>query len=520
METRTLNVIKEHINSVLIPTLIASFFANWLLLTNGYGCPDTLGEGATYYQSANYALSIGRWAIRFINLGTLNIVMPLFNVSVSILCCYLVTLMLAQLFSIKSRIFLTLTSIALAVSPAIATQYLYIYMDLAYSWSLLFSTLSAYLILNAKKRIHYLLAILTLALSLGGYQSYIGFTATIIMMSLIIKLIQGETIGDCTRRGFYSVVCGLCGGILYLLILKGMQLAYNTPMSDYKGANKVSIFHSLRSFKGSLTNMYKDFLSYCFDGTAYRNKSFVPLCLLGILIYILILATFINLRKYTTGLVLLTLLTTLPVCMNITTLIVPESTSTLLMSHQMQLVIPFVFSLVDNTHIIHNPFLRLQEATKRKFLLYFTSFFAAMVCWSCILSAYATHSSIVYIYHYMEHYSASILSRIYESEEYYSNSRILFAGIPNETEIQQSNPLYQYGYKWPAVFWNAEMGALNHWPRYLQYTYSIDIGYVSSEEYHKILQSDEFIDMQCFPHQNSIQMIDDILVVKIQDNPL
>lgn len=515
METRTINVIKEHISSVLIPTLIASFFANWLLLTNGYGCPDTLGEGATYYQSANWALSLGRWAIRFINLGTLNIVMPLFNVSVSILCCYLVALMLAQQFSIKSRIFLTLTSIALAVSPAVVTQYLYIYMDLAYSLSLLFSTLSAYLILNAKKRIHYLLAILTLAFSLGAYQSYIGFTATIIMMSLIIKLISGETIRDCIRRGFYSVVCGLCGGILYLLILKGMQLAYNTPMSDYEGANKVSILHSLENLRESLTNMYKDFLSYVLDRTAYRNKSFVPLCLLGILIFILILATFINRRKFTTGLILSTLLITLPVCMNITTLIVPQRTTTLPMSHQMQLVIPFVFSLVDN---ICNPFF---EAAKRKFLLtIFSSFFAAMVCWSCILSAYATHSSIVYIYHYMEHYSVSILSRIYESEEYDSNARILFAGIPNETEIQQSNPLYQYGYKWPAVFWNAEMGALNHWPRYLQYAYSIDIGYVSPEEYHKILQSDEFIDMQCFPHQNSIQMIDDILVVKIQDNPL
>ena len=176
MANRFWDAIKPYKTSVFIPTCIASLLANWLLLINGYGCPDNLCEGAMLYHGGDWALSLGRWVIRYINAATLNIVLPEVNVAASIFCCCIVTILLGKLFAFSYKPFLALTSIFLATGEAVTCQYLYIYMDLAFTWALLLSALSAYFVLTGTGRKSILFAALALAFALGGYQAYVGFT--------------------------------------------------------------------------------------------------------------------------------------------------------------------------------------------------------------------------------------------------------------------------------------------------------------------------------------------------------
>lgn len=127
MANRFWDAIKPYKTSVFIPTCIASLLANWLLLINGYGCPDNLCEGAMLYHGGDWALSLGRWVIRYINAATLNIVLPVVNVAASIFCCCIVTILLGKLFAFSYKPFLALTSIFLATGEAVTCQYLYIY---------------------------------------------------------------------------------------------------------------------------------------------------------------------------------------------------------------------------------------------------------------------------------------------------------------------------------------------------------------------------------------------------------
>lgn len=118
MANRFWDAIKPYKTSVFIPTCIASLLANWLLLINGYGCPDNLCEGAMLYHGGDWALSLGRWVIRYINAATLNIVLPVVNVAASIFCCCIVTILLGKLFAFSYKPFLALTSIFLATGEA------------------------------------------------------------------------------------------------------------------------------------------------------------------------------------------------------------------------------------------------------------------------------------------------------------------------------------------------------------------------------------------------------------------
>ena len=499
---------KERISSVFIPTLAVSLLANWLFLVYGYGSPDNLNEGPLY-QGAPWALSIGRWAIGYINLGTLNMVMPIFNITVSTLCCCLVCLMLEKVFSIRNKFFLALTSISLAVAQAAIVQHLYIYMDLAYSWALLFSSLSAFLILCANRKWHYIPAAFALALALGGYQTYIGFTAAIIMMALILKLLQGESIRNCLKIGLCALLTGAGGCALYFGILKFLQWANKISMSDYSGADEISLFNILSHLGESIKSTYLDFFNYYFSTIAYRHVFFIPLCAVGVILYLYSMVILAMRKEILRVCVLTLLLATVPVCMNVITIIFPDRSINFLMSHQMQLAIPFIFAWAENGNIKFG----------KKLFFTAVALLGAATCWCCTLAAYATHASIVYVYQYMERYSATLLDRIYESGDYSPDVRILFAGVPDEVQIQKMNRIYQYGYKWAAIFWESEFGVLTCWPSYFRYYCFTDIGTVSSEEYHQILQSSEFANMECYPGEDSIQLIDDILVVKIEDDP-
>ena len=123
------------------------------------------------------------------------------------------------------------------------------------------------------------------------------------------------------------------------------------------------------------------------------------------------------------------------------------------------------------------------------------------------------------MYQYMKAYAIPLLARVQEDGEYSSGDRILFAGLPDEEKIQSMNPLYKYSYRYRAVFWDGEYGVLTCWPRYIQYYLSMDTGFISADEYHEVLDSEKFAEMNCYPEIDSIAKIGDIMVVKLESAP-
>lgn len=509
MIERLFSKLMPYKSTVFVPAYIASFLANWLFLINGYGCPDNLCEGATFYHGADWALSIGRWAIKYINMGTLNIVTPIFNVAISVFCCCIATILIAKLFSLRNEYFISLTAIFLSVGEAVTCQYLYIYMDLAYSCALVLSTLSAYCFLryynNFKKMA---LASLLLAVSLGAYQSYIGFTATIIMMYLILKLIRGEPI---LKIGLYALLMGVGGCISYLVVLNFLQAFHHVTMADYSGANEIGIANSLNHLGESIKTIYTDFYSYITAGINYRNVLLLLICGIIVIYSIHWITFFARRKKIASTCMLLLCFFSLPLCMNIVTIIAPKHATSSLMSHQIQLILPFLFALLENAAV--------GNRSAGKIAVSLSVISGTLLCWSCIITAYATHSSMAFVYQYMEHYTTSILAKIYSDAVYEPNSRILLVGYPDEKEIQRSNPLYDYSYHYSAIFWNGEYGTLTCWQKYILYYFSIDTGTISTDEYHMIIGSPEFSNLSCYPNENSIDRIGDIVFIKLQDSP-
>ena len=83
------------------------------------------------------------------------------------------------------------------------------------------------------------------------------------------------------------------------------------------------------------------------------------------------------------------------------------------------------------------------------------------------------------------------------------------------TELSQlSNLTYGYVSNYP-LFWNEFTNMKNGWSRFMEQELGASITFVSSDIYQEILDSSEYQKMECYPSNKSIQLIDDVIVVKL-----
>lgn len=68
----------------------------------------------------------------------------------------------------------------------------------------------------------FVLGVLSCAVSMGLYQSYISVTITLVMMHLLLAVLQGENVSSVIRRGLWAVAMVALGGVLYLLSVKAI----------------------------------------------------------------------------------------------------------------------------------------------------------------------------------------------------------------------------------------------------------------------------------------------------------
>lgn len=139
----------ENKTSIIVTVLLSLCF-NWIFITEGVMCPDAYSEGYDLYLNASWAGTLGRWALRYWNGLTHNVVILSFNYLISIVCIVVSSLMIMDMLELKNRWFSFLTMLSIALAPAVSYQYLYGYMEMAFAFGLLFSVLAVWLFVHNK----------------------------------------------------------------------------------------------------------------------------------------------------------------------------------------------------------------------------------------------------------------------------------------------------------------------------------------------------------------------------------
>lgn len=87
----------KYTSAVFKAAFLGMFLCHALFLFYGYTSPDGTNEGLFYYWNQNWALSIGRWMMRYLSAAGCNVVMPAIFLAFNAACTATAMLLLADL---------------------------------------------------------------------------------------------------------------------------------------------------------------------------------------------------------------------------------------------------------------------------------------------------------------------------------------------------------------------------------------------------------------------------------------
>ena len=499
----------KYASAVFKAAFLGMFLCHALFLFYGYTSPDGTNEGLFYYWNQNWALSIGRWMMRYLSAAGCNVVMPAIFLAFNAACTAAAMLLLADLWHIESKPLLILSTVSLVVAPSVIEQHLVIYMAYVYGFSLLMTVLASYLVLTKKGWPSFVVAVLALACGMGGYQAWIGFATGAIVMTLMLDCLQERPLPEIFRRAGKALAMGLLGAAVYFAVLQLEIHRYNIELSDKGGLSNFGAGSFLGGLGSKILQAYRDFKDYFTSGPNHTGKILLVI-LLGTAVLLFLGWLHLVRRRKPQAVLLAVLGLLLPLAINIVDVLI-EGNINVLMSHPMQLMVPFALVLAEQARGC---------GAWEKLARVGAGAAAVVLCWLCTVTAYASYRTVALAYEYVDTLSTAILTRVFNSTDYTSDTRVLIAGLPDESEAQKFNFLFdKSAYTKNMVFWDGRAGVLGNWKHYLYDYHGVWIGEVDTDEYYDIIDSEAFKEMPVYPAEGSLEKFDDILVVKLEENP-
>lgn len=224
-----------------ISVWIFGLIAHAYMFTNKLPNYDDLlgvnGFGATF--------KVGRWFLWIIGAIShhLNLVfsLPWMNGLITLLTIAVSAGLIACLLGCKSKLANILIGAILVVFPSWTGTFFYMFTAHYYGIAVLMAVLSVYL--TVRKKHGFVFGIILLACSMGIYQAYLPFTATLYVVLLITMLFEEKyTYLDIIKKSVFCL-CNLIGGVVLYYVCMKMSLAITgQTLNDYKGLGTMGQF--------------------------------------------------------------------------------------------------------------------------------------------------------------------------------------------------------------------------------------------------------------------------------------
>lgn len=502
-----MNKIKKIIYSnnmkiIIISTLI------FIAITHGFCYMNVLFSHdsiRTYFWTKSDTISIGRYLLPLFLLIRGKYYPPLLIGTLTYFLLIIIIYLLVDLFEIKKKNNIILVSGIITTASSL-TLLNATYLDFSdmYVFAILLATIGAYLWKNYKYG--FIFAIIPVFLLLPIYQPYITFFTGIVLLLLIKNLLKKKDIKE-LLFGKNSALSALCtfvtSMILYAISIKVVNYLFHFDLrNSYNSVSKVGSFSSINQIIDLVVGTYKSFFNYIIHPNTYFS---LLISIFNILLIVITLA--LCTRK----------------------IIKEKDIVRSILYILFILLIPFVFNFV---YILGNGIVH-QLMIYSFFLLYI---FIIMVNEDSKNKAYSLLITIIF-------------PIILFSNIIYANQCYLFKDLNTKTTLATMNRIINRlelmdNYK-PGITKVAFIGNLNAGPLFLQRkeidkngvglnnnfgltyykTYKVffenylayPINVISEEEAEAFRQKQEVIDMEPFPSKESIQFVDDTIIIKLSN---
>lgn len=507
---------------VCIATFCAGFIFCIYFLIHEIGYAD-MNLASEYYFAGGWELSCGRWLWVLLSPIRWGVSSVAVNTVLSLLWLSFSVVFLIRLLAIKSKLGRYLTGLLLAVAPFFYDILSSVHCSSEYLFGFFLSVLSVYILYTCKSSIiGVIVGGLSFACSLGIYQSYIGVTCGLCLLTpLVLLLKEREKALSVFKRMLWSVAMGVVGLILYYLILKVMLNIYNIEMASYSGLDEIGGLHTILQIPTLLGDTLKSFYQYFF-GDGIINNSAYKRGRLSALLFLMDAAVVTTLVYQVTrvlrtvreraSVIALTVICifALPFALGVIEMIVPERDIGQFMCA------PYILVLISS--------LSLAEFTDfnvwKRVICGGTAVILTLTFWSYLVMENASYMAANMRQEQYKMIAEGAISKIWESGTYQSGTKVMFAGAPRSEVFDNSSGIFQLAggqtYMYGLVWNNA--AAPRCWWAFIRYHLGIDLALPSDDECVAVAATEMYKEMPLYPAGGSIQRINDIMVVKLSND--
>lgn len=470
--------------------------------------PNHDGLDSMYFDQN--MITSGRWflmvACGFSSFYTIPWVIGLLG----ILFLSLAAAALTEALELKKPWVIVVCSGLLASFPALASTFAYVFTLDGYMLALLLAVLAV--VLTKKYQKGFLAGGVCLAFSLGIYQAYLPFAMILSVFCILMLLAEDGTGKEKPKKILHYLYMGILGVVLYygilqvLLRLQGKQLASYQGIDGMAQGNNAGLLTSVKQ-------MYVDFLKFTLRGNVlYQNWISGAALLLLLFAALFAGGVLVKNRKWWKkpgffGIIILAVLV-LPVITNVILVISPSVTYHLLMRYQWVLYLIGLVAFVGNG----------AEEGKTGAVLQWL----ALCCGVVLVFFYGVVDNIGYSnlqkrYEKTYAYCVRLLDRIEQTEGYYQGIPIAMIGVVGEDEFPRTDITLDVTSGMIGLNGDSLLYTGENYRLFMQHYLGATLNILPADAMQEMYYDEEYIEMDSFPGENSIRIIDGILYVKTEN---
>lgn len=495
----------------LIASFIFAFSVYFMLISQTLtNSTDGIWQ-ESYFQAGEWEQSIGRWFWPYLDKIKFGISSISFNSFLALGIIVVSLALLLECFEAAGNFRAFLGGALFLAYPVICDSLSFGFMSTTFAAAMLFGCAAAYCAMKVKS---FVIAIISgaffISLSMGCYQAYIGVTCIIMLIYILKMLLQSENIQNCIEWCARAILAVCAGGLLYYICVKITCIAYDVELTDYNGANQVSLKAMIVNFPKGIRMAYGNFAEYFFGGTIQVNQfggREINILLAGMFILILT-GKIVNLlfsKKYIHTIGALLIAGLIPAACNVVFLIAVGTGPgmSVLMTGGMALLMPLMIWNFGG--------------------IAFKNINMEWVC--CVLGAIAVWSNICTVTNDQlalkdgrtatYEIAGQILDDLYEQADI-AEEAVLIMGRPSDNPLFDQKQVWQRANSYARFGEFANTYACNRmsWAGVYSNLFGVEVEIASDEISEKMTQNEDYRNMNIYPDEGYIKKIDGVWVIK------
>ncbi len=481
------------------------------LLTHFYKFSNTLlnhDSVFNYYASQNMVGS-GRWLLSVACSFSSFFDLPWVTGILSLIFISLTTVVIIDLFEVKNPIVIGLTGGLLVSFPAITEALFFGFTADGFFLSMLLAALAARLQkINDNKISHLILSMLLICCSCGIYQAYVSFALMLLICHFIFYVLNHEDIKtvDCFKWIGRQII-NFGGGLgLYYVIWKICLKVEHFTATSYQGIDSLkfsfgTIFSAIPAIVKSFVQILIEWNVFEHGWTVYGILNVIFVIIAAAVIIYSVLKTKLYRQKIKLLLVV--------ICCGA----VPFAAYMWRFTSD---TVSYGYRMLASLFVILDFILILADKYYNKFLGS-----AAAILLALIIFNNGINANISYFYldkEYKNSYAqaSEMVARIHETDT--DTKEVLVIGDSRTEDSLDKDPVKKYIPYFTSMIEQSYLFDNEHWVPFINNTFYADFIKADNTTEEKIKSMEKTKSMGIWPASDSIQIIDNVIVIKISDN--